>query len=64
MLNALLAGSKFSFKSCSTGKPMAESGAEPGFLRAQTSSHNKVQSTLFYSHLADRLILVWVFASN
>lgn len=43
---------------------MAESGSEPGFLRAQTSNHNKVQSALFYSHLVDKLISVWVPASN
>lgn len=64
MLNILLEGSEFTFKYCSTGKPMAESGAGPGFLRAQNSNHNKVQSTLFYSHLVDRLISVWDPASN
>lgn len=64
MLNALLEGGQFPLKSCSTGKPTAESGADPGFLRAQTSSHNKVQPTLFYSHFVDKLISVWVPASN
>lgn len=47
MLNTLLESSKFSFKSGSSGKPMAELEAEPGFLRAQTSSFNRVQCTYF-----------------
>ena len=64
MLNALLEGSEISFKSCSIGKPMAESGVEPGFLRAQTSNHHKVPSTFLYSDLVGRLISVWVPASN
>lgn len=45
MLNTLLESSEFSFKSGSPGKPVAESGAEPGFLRAQNSSLNRVQCT-------------------
>lgn len=45
MLSTPLESSEFSFKSGPTGKPMAESGAEPGFLRAQTSSLNRVQCT-------------------
>lgn len=45
MLNSLLESSELRFKSGSTGKPMAESGAEPGFLRAQTSNLDRVQCT-------------------
>lgn len=47
MLNTLLESSEFIFKSDSSGKPMAESEAEPGFLRAQTSSLNRVQCNYF-----------------
>lgn len=56
MLNTLLESSEFSFKSGSSGKPTAESGAEAGFLRAQTCSWNRGQCT--YSPLGDRLITV------